>query len=49
MFLDNVSYITYMLYVIHVDNHNPELASPGVYLSICISRNSQCCVEDTEQ
>ena len=32
MFLDNVRYITYMLYVIHVDNHNIELA---VLDSVC--------------
>ena len=40
MFLDNVSYIAYMLYVIDVDNHNLEPTSPGVRLSISISQNS---------
>ena len=41
MFLENVSYIAYMLYVIHVDNRNLEPTCLGVRLSISISWNSR--------
>jgi hypothetical protein len=39
-FRPKLSYVAYMLYLIHVDNHNLEPAGPGVRLSISISWNS---------